>query len=161
MIYHRRRLLGEMFGMAGELRYCCVVGESKAAIRMVKAAKLEGDKRTIAKLRHMYHVYLDRYFGDFAVAVPRGRGRNSLMLKLLGDHPRFVACFDHITPHGVKHHPIARMGHYPEPEVKVDVAGQFVVLCDDLVTTGTTLVMHLGALVRAGAFPTALVLAGR
>jgi predicted amidophosphoribosyltransferase len=46
-------------------------------------------------------------------------------------------------------------------DVVCDVADKRVVLVDDVVTTGATLATHLVALLRAGAYATALVFAAR
>jgi len=155
----RNRYLGDMLGNLGTRLGFFVLATKPVAVEAVKLAKLDGgNPRLAAAVKRAFEPYLKRYFAGFRITTPRGSGPDSLMYRLWRDDPRFLACFDHDAPAAVSHDWRARLGHYPDVPLARDVRGLRIVLLDDVVTTGTTLVAHLLPLLRGGALATALVL---
>ncbi|MBM4032830.1 MAG: hypothetical protein FJ291_13720 [Planctomycetes bacterium] len=151
------RLRNRLVEGVGRLAYFTITDRADV-LEAIKAAKLGGDTRLAAAVKGAFLPYLDTYFAGFSITTPRGSGERSFMFRLWKDDPRFLACFAHDVPLGVSHSWKARLRGYPAVEVVRDVAGRRVVLVDDVVTTGRTLVAHLLPLLRGGALATGLVL---
>jgi phosphoribosylpyrophosphate synthetase len=161
LIYPRVRKLSRVYGLGeGRLLYYCLSSD-EASYGLLKAAKLGANEAAARKVKAAYEAHLAAFFPGFALTVPRGSGRDSFMYRLWGDDRRFLPCFDNLTPLKRRHHWAARLAASGAVEVVCDVADKRVVLVDDVVTTGATLATHLVALLRAGAYATALVFAAR
>lgn len=154
---HRRKLSAAYALGPGVVWFFCVSTDARMH-KLVTAAKLKASVPAFRAMRRVYDEYLQRYFPGFRVTVPRGEGPDSLMYRLWRDDARFLACFDHEMPLNRRHHWAARLHGHARVEVTAGVAGQRLVLVDDVVTTGTTLATHLVSLLEAGAQATAMVL---
>ena len=161
MISRRVRALGELLPGEGELGYFCITGANDSVLRAVGEAKMRGNMALSEQIKAIFNRYLTKYFVDFELTVPRGRGSDSFMIRTWRGDARFVTCFDFDTPLDVAHDWRSRLGKYPTISVTVDVKDRWIVLLDDVMTTGSTMAGHLLALLRAGANATALVLTRR
>lgn len=161
MLLRRSRKLGGFLPGRGSVEVFVICAGEPDALACIERAKLEGDAACAAAVKRVFDRYLARYFPPTAgwfLTVPRGRGGDSFVVKMWRDDPRFLRCFDHNRPLDVAHHWAARLGGYPTIRVRGEVAGKFIVVVDDVMTTGTTLTGHLVALLKAGAYATGLVL---
>jgi hypothetical protein len=159
VLIQRSRYLGDMLGNLGTSLGFFILTTKPVAVEAVKLAKPDGgNARLAAAVKRAFEPYLARYFRGFRLTVPRGSGKDTFMLRLWRSDPRFLACFDHETAVGCSNDWRARLAHYPDVPLTCDVRGLRIVLLDDVVTTGTTLVAHLLPLLRGGALATALVL---
>lgn len=166
MIGKRTRVLSRQFHMGGGCVHWFYVAERSGAIlRALRAAKMGERQDAREWIKRVFDAHLDLYFPGFGVTVPRGRGLDNMMYEMWSGDERFVGCWDYETPIPRNHHWASRLESSRIQEladgVAEKVAGRNIVIVDDVFTTGSTLMTHLVALLRAGARATGLMLTVR